>query len=217
MRARLQQLSARVDALTLRERGLLMLTVVVVLAGLWEIAFFGPLQQRKAALDHQVQALHTSLAALNQSITKAAEKRSSDPNAALRADLAKVRGDNQQLDRKLDAITAGLIAPREMAAVLERVLKAQHGLRLVSIANTPAEPVSLGDVNGASTARIFRHGMTLTFEGSYLDTLKYLRALKALPGRFYWDSLDLKVKKYPVNRVTVTVHTLNLKEGWIGV
>ncbi|HET6725138.1 MAG TPA: hypothetical protein VFH85_03950 [Gammaproteobacteria bacterium] len=217
MRARLQQLSARVDALTLRERGLLMLAVVAVLVGLWEIAFFGPLHQREAALDHQAQTLHISVAALNQSITQAAEKRSEDPNVALRAELAKVKRDSEQLDRKLNAITAGLIAPREMASVLERVLKAQHGLRLVNIANTPAEAVSLGDAAGSSTAKIFRHGMTLTFEGSFLDTLKYLRALKALPGRFYWDSLDLKVKRYPVNRVTVTVHTLNLKEGWIGV
>ncbi|HET6656084.1 MAG TPA: hypothetical protein VFH57_07520, partial [Gammaproteobacteria bacterium] len=216
MRARLQQAIARIDALTLRERGLLMLAVLAVLIGLWEVVMFGPLRQRQTALQGQVQTLHKSVAALNRTITLAANKRAEDPNVALRTQLETVNRQNQVLDERLNAITAGLIAPREMATVLERVLKAQQGLKLVSIANLPAEAVALGDDN-STAAKVFRHGLTLTFEGDYLDTLKYLQALGQLPWHFYWDRLDLEVKEYPVSRVTVTVHTLNLKEGWIGV
>jgi MSHA biogenesis protein MshJ len=217
VRERLQQAVTRIDALTLRERALLMLAVLAVLVGLWEVLLFGPLQQQHTALRNQVQTLHDSVAALNRTITRAANKRAEDPNVALRAQLETVNAENTRLDARLNAITAGLVAPREMATVLERVLKAQHGLKLVSIANLPAEAVALGEDDESATAKVFRHGLTLTFEGDYLDTLKYLQALSRLPWHFYWDRLDLKVTDYPVSRVTVTVHTLNLKEGWIGV
>ncbi|HET7306370.1 MAG TPA: hypothetical protein VFK24_00925 [Gammaproteobacteria bacterium] len=216
MRARLEMWVTRANALSLRERGLLMLAVLAVLIGLWEIIFFAPLQHKQAALQKQVATLRGSVADLNRTITQAAEQSTTDPNVALRARLAAARKASAQIDRRLKAITAGLIAPREMAAVLEKVLKAQHGLKLISMTNLPAAPVALGD-GKASKAKVFRHGLTLTFEGGYLDTLTYLEKLANLPWHFYWDKLELHVKRYPVSRVTLTVHTLNLKEGWIGV
>lgn len=216
MRARLEMWAARVNALSLRERGLLMLAVLVVLIGLWEVIFFGPLQRKQAALQKQVATLRGSVADLNRTITEAAEKTTTDPNVALRAQLAAARRASASANQRLKAITAGLIAPREMAAVLEKLLKAQHGLKLISMTNLPAAPVALDD-GRHSKAKVFRHGLTLTFEGDYLDTLKYLKTLARLPWHFYWDKLELHVKRYPVSRVTLTVHTLNLKEGWIGV
>lgn len=218
MRARLELWIARIDALSLRERGLLMLAVLAVLVGVWEVIFFGPLQREQATLQKQIATLRGSIADLNRSITNAATKSSEDPNVALRAQLAAAKQAEAQADQRLKALTAGLIAPQEMAAVLEKMLKAQHGLKLISVTNQPAAPVMLETSSGPpAKARVFRHGLTLTFEGSYLDTLKYLEALARLPWHFYWDKLELKVKRYPVSRVTLTVHTLNLKEGWIGV
>lgn len=216
MRARLERWVARINALSLRERGLLMLAVLAVLVGLWEVIFFGPLQREQAAVQKQIATLRGSVADLNRTITDAADKSTTDPNVALRAKLAAAQKASAQADQRLKAITAGLIAPREMAAVLEKVLKAQHGLKLISMTNLPATPVTLGDAQNAK-GKVFRHGLTLTFEGGYLDTLKYLQTLAKLPWHFYWDTLKLHVKQYPVSRVTLTVHTLNLKEGWIGV
>ena len=59
--------------------------------------------------------------------------------------------------------------------------------------------------------------LQIEFKGSYLSTLEYLQALNKLPWKFYWDSLELKVDKYPVSTIVITVHTLSFHEGWIGV
>jgi MSHA biogenesis protein MshJ len=217
MHARLRLTLDRIDALNVRERGLLMLAVLAVLVGLWELVLFGPLQQQRSVLRQQVQKARLAVATLNQTITEVENKQSEDPNVALRAKLAAAKQRNRHLDGQLKAITAGLIPPREMATVLEGVLKAQHHLKLISVANQPATPVMLHKGDDSDEAKVFRHGLTLTLEGRYLDTLKYLRALNRLPWHFYWDSLELKVENYPTSRVTLTVHTLNLEEGWIGV
>lgn len=217
MRNRLEQVANRINALSPRERGLLMLTALVVLIGLWEVLLFAPLQERQAALQAQIGTLHASIATLNGTITEAANKQSGDPNAQLRHQLNDVQKRNRRLDGRLKAATAGLVAPRQMATVLERVLKSRHGLTLIQAANLPAKAMLLGDDDDPDSAEVFQHGLTLTFEGSFLDTLDYLKTLSGLPWHFYWDSLDLKVKDYPVSRITLKVHTLNLKKGWIGV
>ena len=59
--------------------------------------------------------------------------------------------------------------------------------------------------------------MQIEFEGSYLETLKYMSQLEALSQKFYWGSVDFVIEEYPRARVTITVNTLSLSEAWIGV
>jgi MSHA biogenesis protein MshJ len=52
--------------------------------------------------------------------------------------------------------------------------------------------------------------LQLHLEGSYLATLRYLRALEALPWEFFWDGLHFEVIEYPTARVRLDIHTLGL-------
>jgi MSHA biogenesis protein MshJ len=57
----------------------------------------------------------------------------------------------------------------------------------------------------------------MEIRGGYLSTLRYLEELEDLPWRFFWKSLNYEVLEYPEARVVLTVETLSLREGWIGV
>ena len=60
---------------------------------------------------------------------------------------------------------------------------------------------------------IGRYELRLELEGSYLGTLRYLRALEALPWKFFWESVDYEVIEYPLARVTLQIYTLGLLKG----
>jgi len=140
------------------------------------------------------------------------------------------------VDQRLRALTVDLIPPREMARVLEAVLARDRGLRLLRLENLGTRPLvepaaegGDGQAEGrqaaagpapedeaATVPRIFRHDLRMEFEGTFLDTLRYLQALERLPWRFYWDSVTLEVERHPRARVRIQVHTLSLEEGWIG-
>ena len=47
--------------------------------------------------------------------------------------------------------------------------------------------------------------------------LAYLRALEALPWRFYWKTFDLSTTQYPTNRVRIELSTLSMDRAWLGV
>jgi MSHA biogenesis protein MshJ len=64
---------------------------------------------------------------------------------------------------------------------------------------------------------LYRHRVVLRFEGDYAAALDYVRAVEALPFRVRLHDLDVDAERWPALTITLTVETLGLQEGWIGV
>lgn len=64
---------------------------------------------------------------------------------------------------------------------------------------------------------LYRHGVELQLQGSYLATLAYLKQLESLEWRFEWDTLLFDIQDYPVGTVTLEVYTYSTERDWIGV
>ena len=71
-------------------------------------------------------------------------------------------------------------------------------------------------VNSQATV-LYRHGVELQLQGSYLATLAYLKQLESLEWRFEWDALLFDIQDYPVGTVTLEVYTYSTERDWIGV
>jgi len=111
-----------------------------------------------------------------------------------------------------------------MLEALRDVLNKQQGLRLVSMRNLPVTSLATpsGDTKAAESKPVasggpYVHSLELVVEGSYLDVLRYLQSVEALPWRFYWQVLELKTTEYPLNRVRVRLNTLSMDKEWLGV
>lgn len=209
MKAWWQQLSARVDALSLRERAAVLLMVIAVLVFLWYQLLMLPLQAVQTAKQDQIAAQQARLTKVNEALTGLL----TSPTGAPAAERTRLESELSRLNDAIGARTGELIGPEEMTRVLEEVLAKNTRLRLVEVQSLPPEPL-FADVAGGN---VYRHGVAITVEGRYLDTLDYLRALEALPWHFYWDSLELHTVDYPTNRITLVVYTLSMEEGLLGV
>ncbi|MGD8379406.1 MAG: type II secretion system protein GspM [Gammaproteobacteria bacterium] len=221
MNARLARLQERIDGLTLRERTLIFVALVAVVAFLWYALLMQPLERKQEILQSQVASTQSEIDATNQAIQMLLAKRHQDPDAENRRELTTLQSEIGDLDRQLSQLTAGLIGPEEMTSALRAVLSHQKGLRLISVESIAARPLfeqaeSSKDKAGSARQPIYTHGLRLTLEGSYLAALDYLKALEALKWRFFWDRVEIKALDYPNNRITIIVHTLSLREGWIG-
>ncbi|MGZ3181645.1 MAG: type II secretion system protein GspM [Telluria sp.] len=62
---------------------------------------------------------------------------------------------------------------------------------------------------------LFRHGVELTLEGSYLDMVAYLSALEHLPTQILWGRAVLNARDPKHARLTLTVYTVSLDKKWI--
>lgn len=218
MKERMEKLRLRIDALSLRERGMLFLALVAVLYMLAQIALFGPLEtQQKRALE-RIGTLQKEIAAFDEQMQNILRRQSVDPDADNLRQQQQLKAQIAALDGQIGGAVQGLIAPQQMARVLEEVIRRQSGLKLLRIESLEARPLMEAQEGEAPVnAGIWRHGVRLEFAGDYQGALAYVRELQTLPWTLYWDELEIAMDKYPQARITIVVHTLSLNEGWIGV
>lgn len=217
----LRDLQDKFDALSLRERVLIMSALLGLLAVLWDSLLIKPLHRQRRQQTQQINDLRLEIVGLEQAMAEMAERGSVDPDRQTREAIEALNQDLAVVDDQMESMTAGLINPREMAGVLEQLLARKIGLQIVSLRSLPAEGllprVAAPGAEGAPAARIFKHGLELELTGGYLDTLRFLQALEKLRWRFFWDRIELSVEQHPVARIKLMLYTLSLQEGWIGV
>jgi len=226
MRKKVQFLLQRYTTLKRRERILLAAAAAAVVITAWAQWLYGPLQANYAARHNEVTTLATTLTTLHAQHNLMLLQSKQDPNQEIKQRLARTQQEMAKLDLQLQEKLRGLIAPQQMPSVLEAMLKQNANLQLTRVQSLGARPLvtkdhadNNQDEPGKTTpgVEVYRHGVEIEFTGSYLATLEYLKALQSLPWEFYWDAVKFDVEKYPMARVVVTVHTLSLREGWIGV
>lgn len=213
LREKLGPILEKIDALSRRERLLVMITMLAVIASFWHMLFMEPLGQRadrsRAELESMTQRVNNAHQSLEDQILQLAGVGSEE-----RARIGVLRQRIDEVNASLGTYAAELIDPAEMAKVLEEILGEQTSLSLVSIRNTSPELLAGNEETVGNT--FYRHGLEIELEGSYADCLDYLTEIEAMPWRLYWQVLDLEVIEYPRNRVRLEVSTLSLDEEWIG-
>jgi MSHA biogenesis protein MshJ len=229
----LQLIAARVNRASLRERALLFLAAVSVLVLLWNLALMAPLAVRRAALAQTLDEIRQRLATMGSG---------EDPDSpAARYAAAKTReaalsGAVAAADAQLLAAQAGMIAPRQMVAVLTDVLGHQQGLTLVLLHNLAVEPLlpppavapsagpSAAAPSGATPGRTappvelgpYLHPVELVLRGEYLHVLAYLQELESRPWGFQWRRFEYTMTADgPEFRIEFT--TLSMQSNWLGV
>lgn len=213
VRTRAKPVLERIDKLSRRERLLVMVTMLTVMAGAWQGFVMVPLEHRADASRIELESLRERTDKANQSLQEQILQLAGHDSDE-RVQAALVRQRIEQINEELGSYAAELIDPSEMALVLEEVLKEQTRLSLVSIRNTTPELLA-ADLEGAGTS-FYRHGLEIELEGSFADCLLYLAEIERLPWRLYWQVLDIEAADYPTNRVRLEVSTLSLNEEWIG-
>lgn len=186
----------RIDALSLRERAILFLCIVAVLAAVFDMLVLSPLAER-ARQRQQAQAQQSAeLSQLREQFV-VASRDTGEPSSALRAQLDTSRGERTRLDEALRR--AGSVSEGEgLSVVLQRLLARQPGLVLERLRLLDDVPVAVPAASGAGAtalppafAGMSWQGVELQVQGSYADTQRYLQALeRELPG-LRWGELRL--------------------------
>jgi MSHA biogenesis protein MshJ len=219
IKRRYEALQARIDALSLRERALIFLAVTALLYLLWNSMLMTPLEKEQRVLLGQIETLRGEVQGLDEQAVALLEEHNIDPNAREREQIARLEKQLLHADTQIKEMISGLIEPRQMPQILEQILQKHDGLDFVSLENLGRE--ALVDVTdgqrGKDEPGIFKHTMRLELEGSFMHTLAYLRELETLPWQFRWNEVELTMLDYPRAKVVITVHTLSLQEGWVGV
>lgn len=223
MKDKLKQLARKVDAMSLRERLLILVAIVVGIHQAWDSLVWRPMVQQQDALYAQEDQIARDMQAIQVNLNGLANKAKIDPNKELKEQIVRLNSQINSVETYIQDETSSLMKPPEMARLLRSILDNQQGLRLISLVKQQAEELLKPEIDEATKKpipveyQIYRHGFSIQFRGSYLATLSYLKELEEQDGQFFWDSIEYNADEYPAGVVTINLYTLSLSEGWIGV
>lgn len=225
----LKNLADRIDGLGLRERALIfggMLAILFVVA----VNFvFAPMRIEQTRLESSVTATIDQTKKLQAEVQQLSGELVRDPDTANRERIADLKAKLAAADESVAAFTRGLVSPQEMARLVEQILAIHRNVRVVRVENlppaplldaAPAQPATAGTVPApvkVSAPGLFRHGLRIEAHANFLDILRLLRAMEALPSRVFWGEVAIKVEKYPISHATVVIYTLSQDSAWLGI
>lgn len=219
-----KQFAKAFNARKKEERVLLLCALLLVLGYGGFVLAIEPLQQQRADLARRIAVAEMQTAEESARQGEIRSSYSQDPNEQARRRLADLQTAVANANGEMERLSGRLIDPREMSTVLTRILQRETSLELISLSNRPGElllasPAASADkASGRSSGvELYRHGLQMVVEGSYLETVRYLESLEALESNFFWERMEYQVLEYPKARITLDLYTLSTQRGWIGV
>ena len=219
MRDRLRNAGKRVDALSLKERALLAVSLLLVMLYVWNQWFLSPLEVRRTALLAERASLSEELSRFDALTTEWAAAAEFDPDAEGKERIAAITQQLSALASAIEERAGRMVPPAQVPEALRQVLTELDGLRFESLEGLPARAVITdAGAPGASAAySAYRHSFRIRFTGSYQAITAYVQQLEKLPYGFFWDELSVDASEFPQLRGSLVVYTVSLDRGWIGV
>lgn len=201
----------KIDALTPRERVILFL---LLLAGVW--AGLDSLLLRP--MDRSIHVQQEALRAATERIASAQDTLNRRAGQIDPARLAQQRLDaaRRALDTQMHARgQSRLVAAKDMAQVLQGLLRNQPGLALTGLKTLPPEAVGLPAHARTEEAALYRQGVRISLAGAYENLVRYMESLESLPVGFYWARAELDASHHPEIELTLTLYTLSTEQTWL--
>jgi MSHA biogenesis protein MshJ len=211
----LRRMEERINGLSIRERGLLLLAVFAVIFLLWDFLWLQPLDERRDSVRNQLEQVSDRVSSLTSTIQDMAAERAIDPNLQLRQEKSALEAETDALARRLEQRHGGIATPSEAIGVLAGLLGEQTGVDIITLENLPADP--LRDVDGNPVPGLFVHRVRVVVESDFQGIRDYLKRIETLPEGVFWESLALRVPGWPTNRIELMLYSLALDDHWLGV
>ncbi|MCG5514372.1 hypothetical protein [Ectothiorhodospira shaposhnikovii] len=207
----------RINSYSLRERLLMTFLVLIVLVLAWDRVFLHPLEQRRLDKQAEMQQIQTRVEDLMTAIQQLALQPEDQTEAGLEARRDALRTDLGQLEQQLQTLHRGFASPREAIRVLAGLLRDRPGVSVVELANLPPEPLRFERGDEGIPTGIFIHRLRLVVEADFAAVVDFMGLVEDLPDGVFWETLQLEVPQWPINRVSMTLYGLSADENWLGL
>ena len=229
IKEQLAKLQGAIDGRVLRERVLLLLTLLALVFLVWSL-LQAPIDKERNLLKSDLQKVASTRKKIETDIASLTLATANSPVVLKQKEITTLKQQIEQVEAELAGMSQGLIRADQLPQILEAMLQRIGQLQVVSIQTLPARELQLalpalesaaspgGDkVASDQDSGVFQHTVVVRIGGGYFELIKLLQALESLSWKFYWQSLDYRVVQYPRAEIELRVYTLSSEEGLLGV
>lgn len=152
MKKLLQTYQDRFDGLSLRERLLSVLVVLVVCYLLLSVLLLNPVEKKQLQISNELKELNARNLEIDRHIAQISERIQGDAvgNQTQRLQLFELQQKVDQAQQHLQDTVVQFVRPEQMVNILREVLKQEPGLKLMKVQSTGAVSLFLADGGNAN-------------------------------------------------------------------
>ena len=236
MKESLIKLRYKIDKLTMRERMIILTTVILFLLVFWFLLVYSSQKSGMFLMEINTNREKADAALFIQKRKGIEDLATDNTVAKLVAKYDALKVEMAQLDKKIQRYDQRFISENELAKLLYSMLEKTEGVRIDGFSNTAytqgkgtetiEEPAAASSEPKSTTTAVThivatsvagiqqpelpteRMQYKLTLHGDYFSIMAYLRRLEHLQWQLYWDKLDYVVGVYPQATAVVEFYTL---------
>jgi MSHA biogenesis protein MshJ len=192
---------ARINALSLRERAFMFLSVMAAGAALLDVLWLSPAQLAHQQLTQRFEKQSTELQRLRDALKTVAKP--VDTNKAGHTEIADINSRLAAVNQSIKEVTPVAAQATPLTQVLVQLLRRHEGLTLVLTSAVAPEVAAAKAAQGAGAgaavmpAGFTRQGVELTVSGSYAELTRYVQTLETALPYVRWGVMKLKSDKLP--------------------
>lgn len=229
-----QPLLTKFEALSTRERWMVLGAGLAVIYALFNALLLGPINDKKNTLKGEIAQSQAQAADISQQLLAFSQHPVLDPDAENRSKIARLKSIIGQQSAELSALSETLVSPQAMPELLKGLLQKNSKIQLVAMntiapeniikqptatqpATTQQPPIAKPSEPESPEGAFYKHGVEMTIAGNYLDLLNYVHALEHLPMQLSIGQATLQAKVYPTSELTLIVYTMSLEQAWLSI
>ncbi|MCY7304701.1 MAG: hypothetical protein LH632_00845 [Rhodoferax sp.] len=195
-----QSLSRRIDALSLRERVFLFLSLIAVCVAITDQVWLAPARSVHLNVKQRFAAESLELQRLREAVK--AKASAADPAKLVREEIAAAKAETASVDAAIAMLAGPTRGTVNLQDVLVHFLRRHAALTLVKTGNLPGEVVAggsgqPGQAGAAAKVAVVRQAMELTVAGPFAELVRYVETLeRALPD-LRWGTMKLAAEQQP--------------------
>lgn len=188
-----QTLSARIDALSLRERAFLFATLLVCSMLLADALWLSPVQTLHKQITQKFTAQNTDLQRLRDELKNSSGE--TGPGRLMREELVQTKARLVAVNQEISQVPASALDETPLSKVLIHFLRRHDGLTLVRTATLSLDAKVAQD---SAASGLKRQGLELTVAGPYPEVIRYVQTLEHSLPALRWGAMKVASDKQPV-------------------
>jgi MSHA biogenesis protein MshJ len=218
MNSKIKQYQQRFDAQPIRERGLLALSLVVVISFIWWNYYAAPMMKKTELRQTENQRLAGDVENTRAIVSDIRQRIEAGVYQEKEYQLARLDRELDEVEDQLRLKTVELVDPEKMFSLMNQLIYQDSRLQLLSLKRREVKPaIPLLDEVENEVPGIYRHVLEIEFAGKYLDILRYMQTLESLDWKLLWDEIEIHSDEHPKATVKVAISTLSTRKEWVGI
>ena len=218
MNSNLEKYRQRFDAQSLRERGLIAFSLIIVIGFGWWNYYAAPMMKKTELRQTENRRLGDEVVKTRALVGDIRQRIAAGVYQEKEFQLASLGKELDEIEAQLRVKTVALIDPEKMFELMNQLIYRDSRLQLLSLKRREVQP-AIPSLNEEATEEpgLYRHVLEIEFAGKYLDILKYMQTLELLDWKLLWDEIEIHSDEYPKVIVKVAISTLSTRKEWVGI